>query len=79
MHFSRELLESADCKQLKNLLSTFLPQGYDVEQTVLRVEEAVSNARQLDDNESNSYPENLMSKVYLLIDQLMPFLTIEKE
>lgn len=78
MHFSKELLESADCKQLKNLLSTFLPQGYDVEQTVLRVGEAVSTARQFDDDVSNSYPKDLRSKVYILIEQLMPFLNFEK-
>lgn len=71
----REILSSSDCK---HILAELSDGGYHPCEYILHVKDAIANAQSVDENPEYWKPEYKRTKVYLLMRNLMEFVSVKE-
>lgn len=65
-----------NCKKAKNKLSTLTKNGYNKNEYILKIADAIKNAKASDSNKNHFLPEKGETKVYLLAESLIDYVGI---
>lgn len=65
-----------NCKKTKNKLATLTDNGYNKDEYILKIDEAIKNSKDSDSNKNHFLPKKGETKVYLLAESLIDYVGV---